>query len=211
MNNLVYIFPIATAYFLGAVPFGFLIGLSRGVDIRTVGSKNIGATNVLRAVGKGWGILALFCDMMKGFIPAALFPLVTAAGFNIETGNGLSLACACAAVAGHNWPVYLKFKGGKGVATTAGGLLGVAPLPLGIGLAAWIIVFLSSRYVSLASMISAATISTAAWVLCSKEGLLIPVVLSLLGILAIWRHRANIQRLLKGTENRIEFRKKEQQ
>jgi len=205
-----HVIPIIAAYLLGAVPFGFLIGLSRGVDIRAVGSRNIGATNVLRTVGKPWGALALLCDVLKGFIPAALFPPMAESFLGFDGGRGFALACACAAVAGHNWPVYLKFKGGKGIATTAGALLGVAPAALGIGLASWTVVFLLFRYVSLGSVVAAIVIPTAACFLYARDGLLIPAVLSLLGMLAIWRHRANIQRLLKGTENRIEFGKKKE-
>ena len=122
------------AYLLGAIPFGLLIARARGVDIRAVGSGNIGATNVFRAVGKGWGILAFACDALKGFIPVSVFPLLAKTLGAFDGDAVLPLVCACLAIAGHNWPVYLRFKGGKGVATSVGALIGLAPVAAGIGL-----------------------------------------------------------------------------
>ena len=193
------------AYLLGAVPFGWLIGRMKGVDIRTVGSGNIGATNVFRTVGKGWGILAFACDVLKGFIPASLFPLLAAAPGAVAS-QGLALAYACLAVAGHVWPVYLRFKGGKGVATSAGALIGLAPLAAGIGLLAWLLVFGTTRYVSAASIAAAVVAPAAAWLAYAAEGLLLPVVMTIVCALTIVRHKGNIQRLLRGTENRFEFK-----
>ncbi len=212
MNSaLPYLVLIPVAYLLGAVPFGLIIGRSRGVDIRTVGSKNIGATDVLRTVGKSWGILTLILDALKGLIPAALFPVLAARVFDLDTVNVMRVACGCAAVLGHNYPVYLKFKGGKGIATTAGALIGIAPLSLLCGIVTFAIVFATSRMVALGSCCAAIVIPASAWLLGRDDGILIPVVLTLLGILAIWRHKANIKRILSGTENRIAFRKSEKQ
>ncbi len=199
---------VLLAYLIGAIPFGLLIGLSRGIDVRTCGSGNIGATNVFRSVGKGWGSLALVLDALKGLLPALLLPLAVAAVTDAEPNHTLRLLCGCAAVAGHNWPLYLRFKGGKGIATTAGALIGIAPAALGIGLLAWVVLFALTRYVSLASMLAAVVIPAAAWWLCAADGVATPVTLTLLGVLAIWRHRANIGRLVAGTENRIEFGKR---
>ena len=211
------------SYLLGAVPFGFIFAKAKGVDIRTVGSKNIGATNVFRSVSKALGITTFICDVLKGFVATFLFPIIAVeflAGVGghlpdnaANAGQILPVLCACFAVAGHNWPVYLKFKGGKGVATSAGALLGIAPLPLGIGLAVWIVVFALSRYVSLASITAALTIPAAGWILVFvhspliPRGYLIPTLLTILGLASVWRHKANIKRLLEGTENRFVSKK----
>ncbi len=201
--------PILISYFIGAIPFGFIIAKTKGVDIRTRGSGNIGATNVFRAIGKGWGIFTFILDVAKGFIAAYLLPIITlnfAGGSEIP--QWLSLACACSAVAGHNWPVFLKFKGGKGIATTAGAILGIAPAALGAGMLAWLIIFPTSRYVSLASIIAAIVMGITGWFFYSNTSLLIPSFLTILALLAVIRHKTNIQRLLKGTENQFEFKKK---
>ena len=196
------------AYALGAIPFGFLIARLRGVDIRRVGSGNIGATNVFRCVGKSWGILAFAGDALKGFAASFGLPLLVAAWVPPDHRPALGILCACLAVAGHNWPVYLRFKGGKGVATTAGALLGIAPAAVGIGFAAWVIIFVTTRYVSVASVLSCAIIPACAWIMLRDEGILLPVALTILGGLAVWRHKGNIQRLLAGTEHRFSFGKK---
>ena len=199
---------VTASYLLGAIPFGFLIARMRGVDIRRVGSGNIGATNVFRSVGKGWGILTFVCDALKGFIPAFLFPILGAQWLGLPRSDGLSLLCGCCAIAGHNWPVYLGFRGGKGVATSAGALIGIAPLLTAIGFGAWLIAFLVSRFVSLASIVAALVIGGAAWLPSLRTGVLIPFALSGLALLSIWRHKANIQRLLAGTEHRFQFGRK---
>jgi glycerol-3-phosphate acyltransferase PlsY len=201
---------IMTAYLLGSIPFGLLIGRMRGIDIRQVGSCNIGATNVMRSVGKGWGILTLLLDALKGLIPAVGFPaLLATTGLLAGQPAWLKITCGCAAILGHNFPVFLRFKGGKGVATSAGVLLGIAPLALLIGLGAFAAVFGASRFVSLGSITAAIVVPVAGFFLYRQEGMLIPAVLGLLGLLVIWRHKANISRLLNGTENRIVFRKKQ--
>jgi glycerol-3-phosphate acyltransferase PlsY len=112
------------------------------------------------------------------------------------------------AVMGHNWPVYLGFKGGKGVATSTGALVGLAPWCALAGFGVWLLVFLSTRYVSLASISAAVAICVLAWVTTMKDGFVLPLVLTLLAIILIWKHRENIGRLLRGNENRIELRKK---
>lgn len=207
-STLPYLILISLAYLLGSIPFGFLIAKAKGIDIRTTGSGNIGATNVLRSVGKGWGILTLLLDALKGLLPAALAPLLADRFFGLENGEIFSLGCGCAAILGHNFPIFLKFKGGKGVATTAGALIGIAPAALGVGLATFIVIFALSRMVSLGSIIAATAIPIAGWLLYRTDGILIPTVLSLLGILVIWRHRANISRIMQGTENRINLKGK---
>ena len=194
------------AYLIGAVPFGLLIARARGVDIRQVGSGNIGATNVFRCVGKSWGILTFVCDLLKGFLPSFGLPLAARLA-GMDTGAGLAVTCGCLAVVGHNWPVYAGFKGGKGVATSAGALLGIAPAAMGIGVAVWILVFLIGRYVSLASLSAAGVLAVSSWFIYRAHGLLLPSALTVLAMLIIWRHQANIRRLLKGEEHRFLFRK----
>ena len=202
------------SYLVGAIPFGLLIGFSRGVDIRTVGSKNIGATNVLRSVGKPWGIATFFLDALKGFLPALVFPIIgNRLGANFLPSDSLwqasqsleiaGLVGGVCAILGHNFPIYLGFKGGKGVATSAGAVLGLAPVAILIGLGLWIITFYSTRYVSLASIVGALTAVIAGWVLYRDGGVVLPVAMTILGLLVIARHHANIKRLLNGTESRF--------
>jgi len=203
-----YLVFVPIAYLLGSVPFGFLIARARGIDIRTVGSGNIGATNVLRSVGKSWGILTLILDAVKGLIPAAVFPLLARMAFDLDPDSVMRLACGCGAILGHNYPIYLKFKGGKGVATTAGALIGIAPAALLFGVLTFAVVFGISRMVALGSISAAIVIPVSAWLLYYHDlGGLIPVVLTALGILVILRHRANIGRILNGKENRMVFGK----
>ncbi len=195
------------AYLLGAIPTGWLVARARGVDIRAVGSGNIGATNVMRALGTGWGIVVLACDALKGFVPVFLFPRLAA--LNAGAGGsrlGMSLAYACLAVAGHVWPVFLRFRGGKGVATSAGAMVGLAPQAAGAALLAWLATFLAGRYVSLASIVGAVAAAGSAWYFYGGEGWLRPAILTLLAVITIWRHQANIGRLLRGAEHRVAFR-----
>lgn len=190
------------SYLVGAIPFGLLVGLARGVDIRTVGSKNIGATNVLRSVGKPWGITTFVLDALKGFLPAAVFPIVgNVCGADFQSLEIAGLVGGACAILGHNFPVYLGFKGGKGVATSAGMVLGLAPQAVAIGLGVWAVVFYSLRYVSLASIVAALAVVGAGWWL--YDGYLLPVALTVLGVLVVLRHQANIKRLLNGTESRF--------
>jgi len=202
----------AAAYLIGAIPCGYLAGRARGLDIRTVGSRNIGATNVFRCVGKRWGIVTLVLDALKGFIPALVFPRVLESlGAAPQTAAAAALPgliYMAFAIAGHNWPIYLKFKGGKGVATSAGGLLGVAPAGMGAGFAAWVLLFALTRMVSVASIGAALAVMIAAWPLYySRFGVALPAALTLLGLLVVWRHKANIARLRAGTETRISWKR----
>lgn len=196
------------SYLLGAIPFAFLIARAKGVDIRKVGSGNIGATNVFRGVSKMLGILTFFLDAFKGFVPAFFFPLAVMKIYPDFPSNQLvplQITCAFLAVCGHNWPVYLKFKGGKGVATSAGALLGIAPMAMLIGFAGWIVVFSITRYVSVGSIAAAVITPAVGWIQYHKNSgsMLIPVFLSIIAILVIVRHKSNIIRLMNGTENKI--------
>lgn len=199
-------------YLLGAIPFGFIIAKLKGIDIRTVGSGNIGATNVFRSIGKIYGIATFVLDMAKGFIPVFFFPrLACCAGDCPVAPEIMKVVFVFLAIIGHNWPVYLRFKGGKGVATSAGALLGLAPAAAGIGFGAWLAIFLLTRYVSVASMITSLAVAGTGWWLYAKDGILIPIVLSALCVLVIARHHANIRRLIAGTENRFQFRKRKEE
>ena len=183
------------AYLFGAIPFGLLVAKSRGVNIREHGSGNIGATNVFRVVGKGWGIFTFFLDALKGFLPAFLFPRL------VEIDAEWGALFGMVAILGHSFPVYLKFKGGKGVATSAGMLLGVAPLAVAIGLGCWILCLVFSRIVSLSSILAAVAVGISVWF--QEKALVVQIALSVLSLLVIWLHRANIGRLLNGTEHRF--------
>jgi glycerol-3-phosphate acyltransferase PlsY len=200
----------ALAYLLGAVPFGFLIARCRGIDIRTVGSGNIGATNVFRAVSKPLGILTFALDVAKGVCGALVIPLLIQ---NRLTGSAapeaLRLFCGFLTVAGHNWTCFLGFKGGKGVATSAGLLIGLSPAGVGIAFAVWLATFLTTRYVSVASITAAAVLGVVVWPLHRGDvGAWFPAVLTALAALTIWKHRTNIARLRAGAEARFTFKKK---
>jgi len=205
--NYFYVIIVVVSYLIGAVPWAFIIGKLRGIDIRDQGSGNVGATNVRRVLGKKLGILCFFLDFLKGFIPAfAILNLNKYVELDLSIDFAFILI-AFATVAGHMWPVYLKFKGGKGVSTMAGILLALAPLSLLIGGAVWAIFFYSFRYVSLASICASLTLPLSAYLLSKYEvyklsdtllGILI-----ILAALVIFRHKGNIIRLINGTENRF--------
>ncbi|HUI05859.1 MAG TPA: glycerol-3-phosphate 1-O-acyltransferase PlsY [Verrucomicrobiae bacterium] len=185
------------SYLLGSVPTGFLWARARGIDIRQVGSGNIGATNVMRVVGKGPGIAVLVIDAAKGFLPVFFAPRI----FPAVDRSVLQIVCCIAVIAGHNWTCWLKFKGGKGVATSAGALLAFLPGPLLCALGVWLVVFALGRYVSLASIGAAVALPIATW-LIDRDATLVTFT-AVLAAVAIYKHRSNIRRLLAGTENRV--------
>ncbi len=201
----------AAAYLTGAIPFGLLLSRLKGVDIRTVGSGNIGATNVFRSVSKPLGILTFILDFLKGFAPAWFFPMIgkmLGPDFqSLEDQSGLIYGAM--AVVGHNWPIFLKFKGGKGISTSAGMLLGAAPRAVGVGLLTWVALLLATRTVSIASIGAAVAVPAAAWRFYGADDWIKPAALTVLGIVAVWRHRENIRRLLNGSEHRFSFGKKD--
>ena len=196
------------AYFVGAVPTGFLVAKAMGIDIRSVGSGNIGATNVFRILGKGPGIFVLLVDALKGFAPVLwLAPLF----LKLDTGADLGwlrITTGICAILGHNYTCWLRFKGGKGIATSAGAFLALTPKPLGIAFLTWVFVFALSRYVSLASIAAALALPVATWLL--PFGLPMKMITTIIGALAIYKHRANIKRLMDGTEMRIGAKKAEE-
>ena len=201
------------AYLLGAVPFGFLIARMRGVDIRTVGSGNIGATNVFRSVSKPLGILTFALDVLKGFCGVWFIPPVLAQWLGGSYyGMVLPLYCGVMAVAGHNWTCFLGFRGGKGIATSAGVLIGLSPIGIAIALGIWVITFITTRYVSVASIVAAVALGVAVWPLHLRgEGVWFAAALTLLALVAIWKHRSNIARLRAGTEARFTFGKRKKE
>jgi acyl phosphate:glycerol-3-phosphate acyltransferase len=211
---------LAAAYLLGAVPFAFVVARSRGVDIRKVGSGNVGATNVSRVLGRRLGILTFVLDVLKGFAPMMLAPHAwSLVGYSPAAGVSDTLfyttwiAVAAAAIAGHMFPVYLGFKGGKGVATSLGVLLGLWPyytVPGLICFAVWIVVFLATRYVSVGSIVAAALFpalyaAIGAWRDWQPWARQRPLLLFslVMAFLVVYRHRANIRRLLAGQEHRF--------
>lgn len=181
-------------YLLGAIPIGYVVGRAFGVDVRQVGSGNIGTANVLRAAGKWAAVLTLLGDMFKGFFPVVLATVL------VES-EWLHAAVALAAIAGHCWPVFLRFKGGKAVATGAGTSIGLAPI-VGLGLFAfWWAVVLVSRYTSLGA-IAVMVVSPLAFALTGQP---LPYVLYTVagGALVLYRHRENARALVKGTERKV--------
>ena len=194
------------AYLLGAIPNGFLIAKAKGIDIRKVGSGNIGATNVYRSVSKKLGLLTFALDAVKGAVPAIWFPKLAAGCGGGTTPSWLPLLFGGLAIVGHTWPVYLKFKGGKGVATSAGALIAIAPAATGVGVLCWFITLVTTRYMSVASIVAAIVVPAVGWWRYSREGLSLPVALTVLGALIIWRHKGNLVRLRNGTESRFEFK-----
>ena len=194
------------AYLLGSIPTGFLVARARGVDIRTVGSGNIGATNAFRVLGKGLGIFVLLMDALKGFVAVEL-AIVIATVLPGPAIVNLKITAGICAILGHNYTCWLRFKGGKGIATSAGVLIALVPLALVIILSIFIILFVLTRYVSVGSIAASFSLPFATWFTTRDTGL--TIVTGAMGALAILKHRKNIQRLLSGTENRIQFKKKE--
>jgi glycerol-3-phosphate acyltransferase PlsY len=201
-----YIATALVAYLLGSIPTGFLVARARGVDIRTVGSGNIGATNAFRVLGKGLGIFVLLMDALKGFVAVKLALLIATLLPGTPIVN-LKITAGICAILGHNYTCWLHFKGGKGIATSAGVLIALVPLALAIILSIFIILFVTTRYVSVGSLAASFALPFATWFTTKDVGL--TVVTGAMGALAILKHRKNIQRLLNGTENRIQFKKKE--
>ena len=203
---------IIGAYLLGSIPFGLIIAKAHGIDLRSIGSGNIGATNLSRALGRKWAYLCFLLDVTKGLVP-----MLVAAGFisspPVIAEIFLALAAGCAAVLGHIFPIYVKFKGGKGVATSFGVALGFWPYYTICAAAAfliWLVVVLLCRYISLASIIASVAfpvtlvsviVLTPRWNFASLWPLLIVAVV--IPIMVIVRHRENIKRLIAGTESKI--------
>ena len=214
MPILGYILTALAAYLLGSVPFGFLAAKAKGIDIRSVGSGNIGATNAMRVLGKPTGIAVLLLDALKGYIACtslALFifnwlaprlyePGAVVPALEIQHTN--MIIAGIFAVLGHNYTCWLKFKGGKGIATTAGVYLALAPWAVLVALIVFILAVLVTKYVSVGSISAAIALPVTVWIM-SPQNLFLCIVTTALGALAIYKHKSNIQRLMAGTENRF--------
>jgi glycerol-3-phosphate acyltransferase PlsY len=200
------------AYLLGSIPTGYLVARAKGIDIRSVGSGNIGATNALRVLGKPAGILVFFVDALKGWIAVRVMSAwcverLMAPGSTegaLEVGAIIAAVCA---VLGHNYTCWLKFKGGKGIATSAGVLTALVPWALLIIFSIWGILSAVTRFISVGSLAAAFSLPFATWF--TTKNWTLTAATGAMGILAIYRHKANIQRLLNGTEPRFGQKKSE--
>lgn len=184
------------AYIVGATPFGFLAGKMKGIDIRDHGSGNIGATNVLRTLGKPIGITVLVMDVLKGLIPVVIAQ-------SLSDNSLVHVMTAITTILGHNYTFWLRFKGGKGIATTGGAVLPIMPFALIAAVLIWLITVKTTRYVSLASIAAAITIPVIITVRGLIQNNLDFIILGLglfVCLLAIWKHRGNIGRLRRGEE-----------
>jgi glycerol-3-phosphate acyltransferase PlsY len=190
---------IVGGYLLGSMPFGYwLVRLLRGEDVRKRGSGNIGATNVWRVYGRGYGVPVMLLDVAKGFVPALVGVLVS--------GDLLGVLAGGAAMAGHWRPLFLRFqRGGKTVATAGGVFWAVAPLVAVAGIVLWAGVFLLLRYASVASMVAATALPLVAWALGEPWPVIVFAALAATAVLVL--HRGNIRRLREGTESRFHFRR----
>ena len=218
MPVLAYIVVAVAAYLLGSIPFGFLVAKAKGIDIRSVGSGNIGATNAMRVLGKPAGIFVLLLDVLKGFGACFLGALIynyyfiqfsglhsTSDSIPFPSQEGLESSTIIAgifAVLGHNYTCWLKFKGGKGIATSAGVYLALAPWALLIALIVFILAVALTRYVSIGAIAAAIVLPVTVWIM-SPQNLFLSIVTTALGAMAIYKHKSNIKRLMAGTENRL--------
>jgi glycerol-3-phosphate acyltransferase PlsY len=197
---------IAASYVLGSIPFGYLIGRIAGIDIRTLGSGNIGATNVVRVLGKGYGYSVFVLDFFKGFGAVKLsMSLAMRASPDWSSPDLFGIIAAVFSILGHSYPPWLKFKGGKGVATSAGALFALTAVNGLIALGIWIAMFFVTRYVSVASVTTAivlpVVILVTGWGDQSAKAIFYFSVCA--AALVIWRHRSNLFRLMHGTEPRF--------
>jgi glycerol-3-phosphate acyltransferase PlsY len=197
---------VVSGYLLGALPFGYLVARGKGVNIFEVGSKNPGATNVRRVLGHGPGNLVLLLDAAKGALAAGLFPLLHVVvpqfcPFDADGLLALKITGLVAAIVGHSCSCFTGFKGGKSVATGAGGFLVLFPLGMGIGFAIFGLTLALSRYVSLASMLAAASLPFAAFAF--KQPSPVISMSAMVAAFVIYRHRANLARIRAGTESKV--------
>lgn len=188
---------LVIAYLIGAIPFGYLFARMKGVDIRAIGSGNIGATNTGRALGKPLGFLAFLLDFAKGYVPV-FFIAPHFAG--PSTAMSLMVLSGAAAVVGHCWPVYLGFKGGKGVASGCGAVIALDPSIFTVGGVVFVLMVLGVGYMSLASIAMTVTFPIAAWYGGAESEVVIGC--AAFAVLVIWRHRSNLVRLFAGLEPR---------
>lgn len=196
---------LLAGYLLGSLPFGVWVARAHGVDIFKVGSGNPGATNVKRSIGKKAGNLVFLLDFLKG-VAATIWPMLPLVGFGApEFAERMAVAGVVGAIAGHSFSCFIGFRGGKGVATSIGGLLALDPKVALLGVAVWLVVFYATRYVSLASILLAASLPLSAWLL--GRTLFLTLFFCILASFIIVRHRSNIQRLIAGTESKFAKKK----
>ena len=198
---------LVASYLLGSIPFGYLAGRTAGIDIRKAGSGNIGATNVVRVLGKRYGYPVFVLDFLKG-LGGVKISIAIATAMRPEWGSleMFGVLAAASSVIGHSFPVWLKFRGGKGVATSAGALFGLIPLAALIGIVIWVLVFWFTRYVSVASVVAAATLPLVILIMTRLNQIHGNALFySSLGLAAVvmWRHRSNFSRLMHGSEPRF--------
>lgn len=198
------------SYLIGSIPFGYLAGRLCGIDIRTKGSGNIGATNALRVLGKKWGYSVFLLDFLKAWLPVKL-ALGWGIALMVHPASAPGALAGLCALLGHSFPIWLGFKGGKGIASSAGVMVGLFSLAVFlVCLGMWLLLFTVTRYVSIASIVAAVSLPAAVGILVLLHradwlGFTVSVVMA---ALAIWRHRSNIVRLRAGTEPRFERKKK---
>jgi len=203
---------IAISYIIGSVPTAYIfVRIIKGVDIRKFGSGNVGATNALRLLGRGWGVTILFLDIIKGFLPVAVLGSILAAKINFMQEQNIFVIIGLSAICGHNWTLFLRFKGGKGVATTLGVLLGLAfKIPglnvvLGLTVLVWFTSFFIIRVISFSSVLAA--ISFPLFAIILRQSAVVILLGALLSIFIILRHKSNIKRFAKGEEPRLSLKK----
>ena len=194
-------------YLVGSIPTGYLMGRACGIDIRQQGSGNIGATNVGRVLGRNWGFAAFACDFLKGFLPLCLVRTFCFPDASSWTVALLLVLGGVAAILGHNYTPWLGFRGGKGIATSAGVLGAILPWVMLVSLLVWIIGVLISRMVSVGSLLAAGSLPLAAAWFYPHQWVYFGFT-AFAGGLAAWRHRSNMERLLAGTESKINLSKK---
>jgi len=192
---------LLAAWLLGGIPFGLLAGLSRGVDVRKAGSGNIGATNVIRVVGVKLGLLVFLLDMLKGLAGVMICRALGMEGWLLPTAGLIT-------VMGHSFSPYLLFKGGKGVATALGVIIGVHPLSAAVCFGVWLLVTVLTRYVSLASVLGVLPAPVLVYLLAPSHNAELAVAFVPLCLLVVGRHAENIERLMKGTESRFGSKRK---
>jgi glycerol-3-phosphate acyltransferase PlsY len=198
---------MGAGYLLGSIPFGYLAGRIAGVDIQERGSGNIGATNVLRVLGRGFGYAVFLLDFLKG-LGAVKISVLIATLMRQDWGSPeiFGIVAAASAVIGHCFPLWLKFRGGKGVATSAGALFGLMPFAMLIGVIIWILIFWLTRYVSLASVVAAVALPLVIAIMTQlnqRHGKALFYSSLCITAVVIWRHRSNLCRLMRGREPRF--------
>lgn len=202
-----YFFGIIISYLVGSIPFGYVIAMTKGIDIRKEGSGNIGATNVGRVLGRKYGLIIFVLDLLKGFIIVFLASvLVSKTNYSTTADNLLVALCGLCVIFGHAFPIFLKFKGGKAVATSFGVFLWLSPIPIAIAFGFWVLTVVIFRYVSLGSIISAFVLIVTIIVFESGpfgEGIFITALSIIVASLITVRHTSNIQRIKAGTESKV--------